>query len=300
MQQLVPSTPWDWPTDSLGTSSAALYDFCSWMPQSSLPSALYQPSTIRFSDAYQVFLSALDEDLMVETARRDYMNQQYYTQVLYSQAAPPLMPTWNVSKFPSQWVPTASTAGTIRVKLPDLGEATDSQPEATVFGVRGGTEDETPVPLRPGRDQYVDIYADAWGWISIRPGGWYKSAVVEFKAKGPYKTGNAEQFFGKDGLLRCLLTGIYVALHPSVTASVEPAFASELQDKLKIGQMLRVAGIIFDVRAVTFSGLAPSVTTPVTMSASAGSALTATGTRASTSDPIMVGAAVAELGQQAS
>jgi hypothetical protein len=250
LQLLLPSTPWDWPTDSNGTSSAELYEFCSWMPASSGSSASYTPSTTRFSDAYGLFLGCLQPDGLTSQASASFANSRYYTMVLYAEAPQQSMPAWIVSQFPQAWLASvsggSSTEGTIRVPLPAAGEQGDAAPNATCFGIVGSDGTDQPVPLRAGQGQYVDIHADAWGMISVRPSGWYNGALVAVKAAGPYTSGGANVFFGPNGALRNLLTGMFVALNPTVTASIDASFGAQLQEARTPGTTLRVGGLLFD------------------------------------------------------
>ncbi len=315
MQLLVPCEPWNWPTDSLGTSSAELFKFCAWMPDSPLKSILYSRSGTKFSDMYEGFLNALDNVDAVEKARSDLSNQKNYTLVLYGQSDKQLEPAWNVSQFPAQWTASvssgSSTAGKVRVNLESVGEKADKQNELTLFGMGGGSfPDETPLPLSQGQCKYVEIYADAWGYIEISPANWYNSSVVEINAKGPYKRGYAGSkklavdpeittwFFGENGLLRCILTGIYVALNPKVTASVNPELASKLQDKLQQGKKLRVAGLFFSKQDITFPDVTSRSTGPVTIVATKNAGSTVKSTRSGKQDAVLIGATVAELGKQ--
>lgn len=314
MQLLAPCEPWNWPTDSLGTSSAELFKFCAWMPDSPLNST-YSRSGTKFSDMYEGFLNALDNEDAVEKAKSDLKNEKNYTLVLYGQSDDKLEPAWNVSQFPAQWTASvssgSSTAGKVRVDLKSVGEKADNQNELTLFGMgEGSFPDETPLPLSQGQCKYVEIYADAWGYIEISPADWYNSSVVEINAKGPYKPGYAGSkklavnpkkttwFFGENGLLRCILTGIYVALNPKVTASVNPGLALKLQDKLQQGKKLRVAGLFFSKQDITFPDVTSRSTAPVTIVATKNAGSTFKSTRSSEQDAVLIGATVAELGKQ--
>ena len=158
---------------------------------------------------------------------------------------------------------------------------------------KGSFPDETPLPLIQGQCKYVEIYADAWGYIEISPADWYNSSVVEINAKGPHKRGYAGSkklavdpeittwSFGENGLLRCILTGIYVALNPNVTASVNPELASKLQDKLQQGKKLWVAGLFFSKQAITFPDVTSRSTAPVTIVVKKNAGSTVKSTRSS-------------------
>lgn len=286
MQLLVPCEPWNWPTDPLGTSSAELFNFCAWMPESALKSTVYSRSGVKFSDMYEGFLNALEnQGEAIENAKDAYKNEKNYTLVLYGESKQQLEPAWNISQFPSEWISSvgsgSSTAGKIRVNLEGVEEKAENQNELTFFGIGDGTlQGETPLPLSQGQCKYVEIYADAWGYIEISPANWYNSSIVEMNAKGPYKSGYAGSkklatdpekttwFFGEDGLLRCILTGIYVALNPTINASFSSEFALELQNKLKPEKMLRVAGLFFNKKDITFSDLSSKSTDAVNIVAS--------------------------------
>ena len=331
MQLIVPSEPWDWPTDSLGTSSAELFKFCAWMPESALKSTIYSRSGIKFSDMYESFLNALDNNGdTIQKAKDAYKNNKNYTCVLYGQSEHQLEPAWNVSQFPREWIASvsgsSSTAGKIRVNLEDVEEKAYKENEITLFGMGDGSlQGETSLPFSKGQCKYVEIYADAWGYIEISPSNWYNSSIVEINAKGPYKSGYSGSkklatdpekttwFFGEDGLLRCILTGIYVALNPTITASVSSDFALELQNKLQPDKKLRVAGLVFSKPDVTFSEIVPKSTASVTVMASkslssknlsskslSSKNLSSTihTTLSSGQEAVLIGATVFELGKQ--
>lgn len=288
MQLLLPSTPWDWPTDPNGTSSAALYDFCSWTPASAPPGP-YEPSTTRFSDGYRLFLRCLQPDALTADALTAFGDERFYTTVLYAESGQPAMPAWNVSQFPQAWIAGvgsgSSTAGTIHVPLPEDGEPADAAPGSTCFAVvpAGGTA--TPVPLRAGAGQFLDIHADAWGLVSIRPAGWYDGALVAVKRAGPYATGDRDVFFGDGGGLRNLLTGMYVALRPTVTASVAPSFADALRHPVASGAQVRIGGLTFG-----------SVGVGVGTGGRATGRLTSVDASSTASDAVVIGVTVASLG----
>lgn len=287
MQLLLPSTPWDWPTDPNGTSSAALYDFCSWTPASASPSDPYEPSSTRFSDGYRLFLRCLQPDALTADALTNFGDTRFSTTVLYAESGQPPMPAWNVSQFPQAWMASvgngSSTAGTIHVPLPPDGEPADATPGSTCFAVvlPGGTD--TPVPLSAGAGQFLDIHADAWGLVSIRPAGWYDGALVAVKRAGPYATGDRNLFFGEGGVLRNLLTGMYVALRPTVTASVTSSFADALRQQVSPGAQLRIGGLTFGSVHVAVAGPATGPATTVVASSTA-------------SDAVIVGVTVVSLG----
>jgi hypothetical protein len=299
MQLLVPSSPWNWPTDSNGTSSAALYDFCSWMPESASPSEAYAPSTSRFSDGYGLFLRCLQSDPMTNDALTAFADPRFCTTVLYGESAQPQLPAWNVSMFTQAWIAAVSggpsTAGTIHVPLPSEGEQAGAPPGSTCFAAVSSGGTDTPVPLQAGAGQYLDIRADAWGLISVRPAGWYNGALARVKRDGPYATGDADTFFGGDGALRNLLTGMYVALHPTVEASVTPAFATALHQRVASGASVRIGGLVFESLDVTGGCAGPAgpdgpppgpLVSVVASSASSAS-----------SDAVIVGVTVASLAE---
>ena len=294
MQLLRPASPWNWPTDSNGTSSAVLYDFCSWMPESASALAAYAASTTRFSDGYGLFLRCLQPDPMTSDALTAFADPRFRTTVLYGESTQPQLPAWNISMFPQAWIASvsggSSTGGTIHVPLPDEGEQAGAPSGSTCFAAVSSDGSDTPVPLQAGAGQYLDISADAWGLITVRPAGWYNGALPRVRRDGPYATGDATTFFGSDGVLRNLLTGMYVALHPTVEASVTPAFATALQQRVAPGASVRIGGLVFDSLDVTVGaggrtgpgGPAPGLLTSVVASSAP-------------SDAVIVGVTVASL-----
>lgn len=286
MQLLLPSTPWDWPTDPNGTSSAALYDFCSWTPASASSLDPYEPSSSRFSDGYRLFLRCLQPDALTSDALTRFADSRFYTTVLYPASGQPAMPAWNVSQFPQAWIASvgsgSSTAGTIHVPLPEEGEPADGGPGSTCFEVVLPGGEATPVPLSAGAGQFLDIHADAWGFVSIRPAGWYDGALVSVKRTGPYAVGDRSMFFGDGGVLGSLLTGMYVALRPTVTASVAAPFADVLRQKVSSGARTRIAGLTF--RSLDVGGATGAETGAKSVDASSPA-----------SDAVIIGVTVASL-----
>ena len=57
-QLVYPMTSWNWPTNNLGFTSAAQYDFCATIPQWSAVGA-YISSGVTFDSAYQQFLNTI-------------------------------------------------------------------------------------------------------------------------------------------------------------------------------------------------------------------------------------------------
>lgn len=270
MQLLIPSTSWNWPTDANGTSSAALYDFCSWVPASNSSGLPFAPSPTRFSDGYKLFLRCLQSDELTTAARVAFQDDTFYTTVLFAGSGQPRMPAWNISQFPQTWLADvaggSSTAGTIHVKLPAQGEPQGGTGGPTCFALVSPEGADTPIPLGAGQGQSVDIHADAWGQISVRPSGWYDGALLTLKSGGPFLTGNANTFFGADGILRNILTGLCVALNPTITASVTADFAARLHQAQRPGSTLRVAGLHFDTFETSADTTRAEATTRLTAS----------------------------------
>lgn len=250
MQLLIPSSSWNWPTDANGTSSAALYDFCSWVPASDSSGQPFTTSPTRFSDGYKLLLRCLQPDELTTSARAAFEDDAFYTTVLFAGSGQPRMPAWNISQFPQAWLASvasgSATAGTIHVELPAQGEPQGQTSEPTCFALVARDGTDTPVPLGAGPGQSVDIHAEAWGQISVRPSGWYDGALLALKSTGPFLSGSPTTFFGPDGILRNILTGMCVALHPTITASVTTDFATRLHQAQRPGSSLRVAGLHFD------------------------------------------------------
>ena len=99
-----------------------------------------------------------------------------------------------------------------------------------------------------------------------------------------YRTAGADAFFGANGVLRNLLTGILVALRPTIVASVAPALAARLQRAVVPDTSLRIGGLSFAELQVS----PPS---------QAGGPALLTATSATVpSDAVIVGATVATLG----
>ena len=246
-QMVVPTIPWDWPDDSNGSAYPQSYEFYSWMPESATPNVPYAASAIRFSDGYRSFLQALLPAPMAQQALNEFEKQQNQVAIIGGFSVQ--KPAWRVAQYPRQFIASVSgkppSGYTIRVPLAQLGDPTVKN-DSTLFAAVLSTNSSDPV--RPivfacGETQSIDIHADAWGVIPIRPGGWYNSALPKMMQFGPFTPGlSPESFFGPTGVLRCLLTGLFVGFNVTVEASVTPALAGRLQEEMKDANALRVAG----------------------------------------------------------
>jgi len=246
-QMIIPTIPWDWPNDPNGSAYPRSYEFYSWMPESATPNAPYAASAIRFSDGYRSFLESLPSDPMVQRALADFQNPVNQVKILGG--FPEQKPAWRIAQYPSEFIASvtgrSSSGYTIRVPLAQSGDQMTNA-ESTLFAAvlsNNSSDPVRPIGFACGEAQSIDIHADAWGAIPIRPGGWYDSALPKMMQSGPFASGlSSESFFGPSGVLRCLLTGLFVGFNVSVEASVTPALAGRLQEEMKDANALRVAG----------------------------------------------------------
>jgi hypothetical protein len=209
------------------------------------------------------------------------------------------MPTWNVSGSPSQFLASVSGQGanpaTIRVPLAMAQEAAAAQP-GLLSAYPPGATSGSPVtlPFAAGEVAYIDIHADAWAQILIRPGGWYNAALPALKHNGPFENGlTSATFFGESGIMNCLLTGLLVGLNVSVVASLNQRLAGEIVGHTNPSSLLRVGGFDFRAQDVSVQQSSQPGWHEVCFPASA--ATRADGAAIAQTQPLMVAVSVAGL-----
>jgi hypothetical protein len=277
----------------IGTSSAALYEFCSYIPQQPSAFGPFQPSSQRLSESYALFLSALAPSQQVSLAQAALDAPANQTQVQYPNGAMK-MPTWIATEDAQAFVASVSgkpgLGSTIRV---DLSGGDDSSPSGpTLFSVSRPGGENVPIRLAAGEVRQLELRADAWGDIPLHPAAWFNGSLVRLFSGGPFVSGfTSDKFFGSNGILRGLLTGLRVGLNVSVVATVSDAAAAELQKAAPAGAAIRVAGLGFaaeSVGATEANGISqlnlPSV-----------AALSPAGLPIPASTPVIVGVDVAAL-----
>ena len=289
MQVCLPAQLWNWPDDSPGSVSSVLYEFCSWVPELSSDWGRYEPSSQRLADAYALFLSALTPGPAVSGAQEALTAPANLTQVIYPNGSM-MMPAWIVTQKWRDFVNGAAgrpdLAATIVVDL------TGGDDDAALFSVGKGAAQTTPVPLAAGQVRRVEFHADAWDNVPVRPAAWFNGALVGLYSGGPFAGGlTRDRFFGPQGILRAMMTGLRVGLNVSVVATMSETGAAQVQDAARTGEAIRVVGLDYRADAMTVSeqGGMHQVRLPSSAAISAAGKVTA-------STPMIVGVDVSGLG----
>lgn len=294
MQLCLPAAQWDWPTDPNGSVSASLYEFVSYVPQRAVAWGAYAATAIRVSDGYSQFLTALQAGPQAASALAALTAPANQTQVLFPNG-PMEMPTWTVPQSPQGFVASvAGKPGLAETIVVDLSRSDDtSAPGQALFAVGTGGAADTPVQLGGGEVKRIELHADAWGDIPVRPGPWFQGALVGLFANGPFQGGlGRDAFFGTSGILRGMMTGLRVGLNVSVVATMSPEAAMRLQNAARDKQTIRVAGFMYDAAALASRDLDGARQLSLPSSA----AIRATGQPIGAATPVLVGVDVEALG----
>lgn len=298
LQMMVPSALWNWPVDPLGTSSQALYEFCSWMPVSASISQEYAVSPYRFSDSYKRFLQTIPNTPAVNVALAQLAASANQTLVQY-QNGPQCMPTWIVDGNPPAFL--ASVAGqsgmgqTIRIELKTASDLQHTGQPSLLAGIaRGAAAAARPITFSQGQVTYVDIYADAWGTIAIRPAGWYDGTTIKLWSS-QLSDPERQIFFGSGGILCCLLTNMYVGLNVSVTVEAAPPVVQQIVANADKKNLVRVAGFTFDPQKLAIAAPAGGGNEQ-TIHFPAAAAVTPAAAPVGSSTPLIVGVSAVALG----
>lgn len=294
MQVCLPASLWDWPDDPLGSVSAKLYEFVSYVPEHPDNWGAYTATTDRLSDAYSLFLSALPQSVAVQNAQAALALPANQVQVQFPNG-PRMMPDWIVTESPSGFVNNVAgkpdLASTIVI---DLSGSDDSAGSGqALFSIARSKATSVPIHVGKGGVQQIKLHADAWGNIPVRPGAWFNGALVRLLGGGPYQTGfSRDKFFGNTGILRGMISGLRVGLNVSVVATMSEHAAKKLKDVAATGAIIRVGGLGYDARvlsATETNGIAE-------LRLPASSGLLENGKPISANTPVLVGVDVSELG----
>jgi hypothetical protein len=294
MQLCLPAAEWDWPTDPNGSVSAPLYEFVSYVPQRADAWGAYAATTIRVSDGYSQFLAALEAGPQVTSALAALAAPANQTQVLFPNG-PALMPTWTVPESPQGFVASVvGKPGLAATIVVDLSRSDDTAPSGqALFAVGTGGAADTPVQLGGGEVKRIELHADAWGNVPVRPGPWFQGALVGLFANGPFRGGlPRDAFFGTTGILRGMMTGLRVGLNVSVVATMSDDAAARVETAARDEQAIRVAGFMYDAAALT----SRDIDGVRQLSLPSSAAIRATGQPIGAGTPVLVGVDVEALG----
>lgn len=293
MQLCLPAADWDWPTDPNGSVSASLYEFVSYVPQRAAGWGAYAATTTRVSDSYSAFLGALEGGPQIASALAALAAAANQTQVLFPNG-PAQMPTWTVPQNPQGFVASvAGKPGLASTIVVDLSGSGGAAPGQALFAVGTGGAADASVQLGAGEVKQVELHADAWGNIPVRPGPWFQGALVGLYSNGPFRSALPRgAFFGPTGILRGMMSGLRVGLNVSVVATMSQEAAAQVEDAARDEPAIRVGGFLYDAAAlaVADTGGMRQLTLP------SSAAIDAAGQPIGAATPILVGVDVAALG----
>ena len=140
----------------------------------------------------------------------------------------------------------------------------------------------------------VELHADAWGNIPVRPGPWFQGALVGLYSNGPFRSALPRgAFFGPTGILRGMMSGLRVGLNVSVVATMSQEAAAQVEDAARDEPAIRVGGFLYDAAALAVADAAGGMR-QLTLPFSA--AIDAAGQPIGAATPVLVGVDVAALG----
>ncbi|MGB6230331.1 MAG: hypothetical protein WBF53_09425 [Litorimonas sp.] len=290
MQLCLPSPLWDWPADAPGSMSARAYEFCSYAAKRPGEWGRYEASSQRLSDAYALFLSALAPSSMATAAQAALTDATNLTQVNYGNG-PKMMPDWMITQSPDAFVAASvGKPGLAATIVVDLTRPRGTGPQEPLFSVGKGAA-AAPIMLAAGAVTRLELHADAWADVAVRPGAWFDGALVRLLSRGPFQGGlTFDSFFGPAGILRGMVTGLQVGLNVTVVATLDGRAASAIQREVAGRRPVAVAGFVYDaagLEASTADGME-------TLTFPAASMVSETGTPAA-NVPMIVGVGISTI-----
>ncbi|WP_298421038.1 hypothetical protein [uncultured Kordia sp.] len=208
-----PAIIWDWKVNPIGQISYHQFQLSDTAPLSSKSEVLFISSGTSISEAFRTFLNILkankDFPLKAELEKLIAKNtppEAYddgWTKVLMNGNLE-WKPDWIFSESVYSWkqkvaAGTIHNSGTIKVKL---------HKEDNLSSIFMLDDDATKSSEFISQFETVEVYADAWGLIFIRPGSWFSSSILKLGA--PYMPKGIK-------LLTSRVASFYIADNPVFT-----------------------------------------------------------------------------------
>lgn len=252
-QILVPSQSWDWSPSAVGSIPTNQFYLADNLPQSTENGSEFAASSDSFSKNYRLFLDMIDVATFPASAGLQQAKQRIAvpTNSPSSGQAPSgwtkitpagvirWAPNWVASQTSKDWANQASTKPpgkpqTIRITLNAGG-----QPSAIANDLITNHPATQPEALLRNFSA-VSITAKNWGKITLSPGDWFESGLLQI---GQSYMKNPQMFFGSSGLLRGRVSAFYVGIDVSLTFSGEQNLTQTQQTSINQNQNLELLGI---------------------------------------------------------
>jgi len=227
IQLLVSPKSWNWAVPSLGSIPAEQFEICDDLPQD-CQAATYSPGSGSFFENYRLFIDVLSDQFQPASLlakAKEVVKEpgsdgnsvvgfpKGWTKVMDVNGVLQWQPAWSVKPTPFEWKQELQQTS---AKQPFLIPISGT-PVKLFFN--SGTNESVEIP--DTHIERLEFKADAWKEISFHMGDWYDSGVVAGAKvqSGPFVAGySLPNFFGQSqGLLSCRVSGMIVALNPTVT-----------------------------------------------------------------------------------
>ena len=270
-QILVPSQSWNWSTSAVGSIPTNQFYLADNLPQSTENGEEFAASSDSFSKNYRLFLDMIDTAKFPAGAGLQQAKQRIaepsgspssgkapsgWTKIMPAGVIR-WAPNWVASQTSKNWTTQAATKPpgkpqTIRISLNAGG-----QPSAIASDlIKNHPATQPEALLRTFRT--VSITAKNWGKITLSPGDWFESGLLQI---GQSYMKNPEMFFGSSGLLRGRVSAFFVGLDVSLTFSGDQNLTQSQQSSISQNQNLELLGIplSLDQTNSDLSGSTPTI-----------------------------------------
>ncbi len=271
-QVLVPSQNWDWSTSATGSIPTNQFYLADNLPQSTQNGGEFASSSDSFSKNYRLFLNMIDVATFPASVGLQQAKQRITapTSSPASGTAPPgwtkimpagvlrWAPNWVASQTSKSWTNEAITKPPQRPQTIRISLNTGGQPSAVARDLITNHPATQPEHLLRTFSA-VSITAKNWGKITLSPGDWFESGLLQV---GQSYMKNPEMFFGASGLLRGRVSAFYVGFDVSLKFSGNQNLTQSQQTSITQNRNLELLGIplALDQTNSDLTGSMPTIT----------------------------------------
>lgn len=252
-QVLVPAQEWDWTTTAAGSIPTNQFNLADTLPQSTENGSEFAASSDSFSKNYRLFLDLIDSSEFPSAANLQLAKNRItpptgspaggtappgWTKVMRSGVLR-WAPNWLASDTSKNWTNQAVTRPPGQPQTITISLGSAGQQHAVAADLIGTPRSVLPETLLRTFST-VAITAQNWGKITLTPGEWFESGLLQI---GQSYMKNPATFFASSGLLRGRVSAFYVGFNVSLKFSGDKNLTSTQRSSITTNQKVELLGI---------------------------------------------------------
>tara|TARA_R110000868_G_scaffold4656_25_gene29029 strand:+ start:780 stop:1859 length:1080 start_codon:yes stop_codon:yes gene_type:complete len=252
-QVLVPSQDWDWTTAASGSIPTNQFYLADTLPQSTENGSEFAASSDSFSKNYRLFLDMIDLSTFPSAVNLQLAKNRIiapsgtpaggtappgWTKIMRSGVLR-WAPNWIASDTCKNWTNQAVTKPPSKPQTITISLGSGTQQSAIAADLIANHPSLQPETLLRTFNS-VAITAQNWGKITLTPGEWFESGLLQI---GQSYMKNPAMFFGSSGLLRGRVSAFYVGFNVTLKFSGEKNLTSSQRSSITKSQNVELLGI---------------------------------------------------------